>query len=215
MWAGAGATERGVENGLREAGFGPSTDVAGATRGREPARTHTQKPSPEHPLHRPSSTPNSPSHKANRRAGARTFRLGVREQGRGVRERRLHGAAGADGARGGGDVAPDGDVAAHRERAHGLLRVEHDDEVGDVRADLQAPADAARRDARRRGPRAVRQPRDDEPRARLAGEDEAGLEDGEDREALGYGCGWVRRGERRGGKAKVWVDQDRIGGNEG
>jgi hypothetical protein len=108
-----------------------------------------------------------------------------------VREGRLHAPAGADGPRGGADVAADRDIAAHGERAHGVFRVEHDHEVGDVRADLEAPADAAGRDARRRGPGAVGQARDDEPRARLAGEDEAGFEDLEDGEA------WRARAEAR------------------
>lgn len=82
----------------------------------------------------------------------RTFGLGVREHGRRVRERRLHAAARANGPRRCTNIPTDGDIAAHGERAHGVLAVKHDDEVGDVSAYLETPANAARRDAGRRRP---------------------------------------------------------------
>lgn len=104
-----------------------------------------------------------------------------------MREAGLHAPAGADGARGGADVAADREVPAEGERAHSVLAVQHDDEVGDVGANLEPPAHAARGDARRRGPRAVGQARDDDARACLAGEDEAGFDDLED------GKTWGRR----------------------
>lgn len=80
------------------------------------------------------------------------------------------------------DRAPNSDVPTHRERAHRVLGHEDDHEVGDVRADLEAPAEAARGDAGGRGPGAVGEAGDDEARAGFAGEDESGFEDLEDGE---------------------------------
>lgn len=45
------------------------------------------------------------------------------------------------------DVSTNGDVAAQRERAHGVFRVEDNDKVGDVGADLEAPPETACGDA--------------------------------------------------------------------
>ena len=107
-----------------------------------------------------------------------------------MRERGLDTATRADGPRGGAYVPADGNVAAHGERADGVLAVEHDDEIGDVRADLEAPAEAAGRDAGGRGPGSVGEARNDEAGAGFAREDEAGLDDLEDGEA------WRGRGMR-------------------
>lgn len=83
------------------------------------------------------------------------------------------------------DIAPDRDVATHRERAHGVLRVEHDHKVGDVRPNLEAPSETPCGDARGGGPGAVGEAGDDEAGAGFAGEHEACLDDLEDGEAWG------------------------------
>ena len=77
-------------------------------------------------------------------------------------ERSLDSTSCPDGARRGGYVSSNGDISAESKRTDGLLAVQYDDKVGDVRTDLQAPADAARRDTRRRRPGAVGEARDDE-----------------------------------------------------
>ena len=74
----------------------------------------------------------------------------------------LDSAARPDGARRGRYVSSNRDISTERKRTDGLLAVQYDDKVGDVRTDLQAPADAARRDTRRRRPGAVGEARDDE-----------------------------------------------------
>ena len=79
-----------------------------------------------------------------------------------MRQTRLQAAARADRASSGADVAADSDVATHRERADSVVAVEDDDKVCDVRADLQAPAEAAGCDAGRGRPRSVWEARDDE-----------------------------------------------------
>lgn len=55
--------------------------------------------------------------------------------------------------------------------------------MGLTGTDLKSPTDTGRRDARRRRPRPVCEPRNDETRSCLAAKNKAGLEDGEDSEA--------------------------------
>lgn len=80
-----------------------------------------------------------------------------------MRKTRLHAPARANRARRSADVPANSNVPAHGERLHRVLAVEHHHKVRDVRTDLEAPADAAGRDARWRGPRAVWEASDDEP----------------------------------------------------
>ena len=75
---------------------------------------------------------------------------------------RLDAPAGSDWPRRGADVPTDGDVPAHGECADGVFRVENDDKVGDVSADLEAPSETACRDARGGRPGAVWETGDDE-----------------------------------------------------
>ena len=77
-------------------------------------------------------------------------------------ERSLDSTSCPDGTRRGRYVSSNRDISAESKRTDGLLAVQYDDKVGDVRTDLQAPADAARRDTRRRRPGAVGEARDDE-----------------------------------------------------
>jgi hypothetical protein len=64
-----------------------------------------------------------------------------------VREARLYTSTRSDRARCCANVATNSHVSANGERANRILRIKHDDEVGDVRANLEAPANPAGRDA--------------------------------------------------------------------
>ena len=87
----------------------------------------------------------------------------------------------ADGPRGDGHVAAEGDGARHcEEGADGGGVVEDEDEVGDLDADLAAEAAAGGGDGRGRGPGAVGEAGDDEARAEARRAQEAGLDDGDD-----------------------------------
>lgn len=81
-----------------------------------------------------------------------TLRFGVREHGCRVRQGRLDAPASADRARGCADVSTNRDVPAHAECFDSVLAVQDDDEVCDVGADLEAPAESAGCDAGGRGP---------------------------------------------------------------
>lgn len=79
-----------------------------------------------------------------------------------MRERSLDTAPCPYRARRGTDVASDSNVPAHGERTHGILAIENNNKVRDIRADLQAPPYAACGYARRCGPRSVGESGDDE-----------------------------------------------------
>jgi hypothetical protein len=113
---------------------------------------------------------------------------------------RLDAPASPNRPRRGADVPADSDVPAHGERADGVFRVENDDKVGDVGADLEAPSETACRDARGGRPGAVRETGDDEARAGLSGEHETGLDHLEDGEAWG---GLGLDGKRGGGVGRT------------
>jgi hypothetical protein len=90
-----------------------------------------------------------------------------------------------DRAGGGADVRPERDVGAAGEGVDCLGRVQHDDEVGDLRADLEAEARSRRRDRRRARPGAVVGPRHHHAPTALPAEDEAGLQHREKGQAFG------------------------------
>lgn len=60
---------------------------------------------------------------------------------------RLDASTGPDRPCRGADVSPNRHVAANGERADGVFRVEDDDKVGDVCADLEAPSETTCGDA--------------------------------------------------------------------
>jgi hypothetical protein len=119
-------------------------------------------------------------------AGEEALGLGVGEDAGDALER--GGTCGfgvaADGAGGDGDVASEGQGAGLGEGLDGRDVIEDEDEVGELKADLATKAAAYRRDGARSGPTAVGEAGDDEATSEAAGAEEAGLEDGEDREAL-------------------------------
>eukprot|EP00160_Parvularia_atlantis_P017210 Unigene5824_Nuclearia_a/m.17796 Unigene5824_Nuclearia_a/g.17796 ORF Unigene5824_Nuclearia_a/g.17796 Unigene5824_Nuclearia_a/m.17796 type:complete len:355 (-) Unigene5824_Nuclearia_a:35-1099(-) len=90
------------------------------------------------------------------------------------------------------EVAAERNVAAVGEGVDGGVVVEDDDKVRQLRAHLQAGAERAGADAGRRRPGAVGQPCDDHAEADAAAKQEAGLEHGEDDEALGAADDVVR-----------------------
>jgi hypothetical protein len=109
-----------------------------------------------------------------------TFRLGISEHWRWMRQTCLHTPTRSNRSRRCTDISSNRDVPAHRERAHGVLTVQHNHEVRDVSANLETPTKAARRDAGGRRPGAIGEARDDEARACFAGEYEASFENLED-----------------------------------
>ena len=100
----------------------------------------------------------------------------------------LNGAASANRTGGGRDVAADGDVTTQRESAHGIVAVEHNDEVCDVRANLKTPANTAGCNTAGRRPRSVGQTSNDQARACLAAKDKACFEYLEDSETWPEQC---------------------------
>lgn len=70
-------------------------------------------------------------------------------------------------------VSTNRQVACESEGTHGILAVHDDDKVTDLGADLQTEAGAAGRDARRRGPAAIRETCDHDAGAGTTGPDEA------------------------------------------
>lgn len=75
---------------------------------------------------------------------------------------RLDAAPRANRSRRRGDVPPYRHIPAQRERPDCIVAIEHDYEVGQIRADLEAPSNAASRDARRSGPGAIGEACNDE-----------------------------------------------------
>ncbi len=82
----------------------------------------------------------------------RTLGLGIREHRCRMRETRLDTPACTDRTSGSADVATDSDIPSKRESTNSILTVEDNDEICDIRADLEAPANAARGDTRWGGP---------------------------------------------------------------
>ena len=64
-----------------------------------------------------------------------------------MRKCRLNRATRPNGTCGSRDVASDGYIPSQRKRTHGLLAVQHDDEVRDVCANLETPSNTASRNA--------------------------------------------------------------------
>lgn len=97
-----------------------------------------------------------------------------------MRQGRLYTAARPDGSRRGADVSSNCHIPTHGERPHGVLAIQHNNEVRDVGSNLKAPSKTARCDARRRRPRPVGKPSDDDARSCFSRENKAGFDDLED-----------------------------------
>jgi hypothetical protein len=121
--------------------------------------------------------------------GEQTLGLAVAEDAGHTLETGYTGSFGvaANGAGGDGDIAAQGQRAGLSKCADGRGVVEDEDEVGQLEADLAANASADGPDCRGSRPRAVSETGNDDAGAEAARADKAGLEDGEDGEALCVG----------------------------
>ena len=143
-----------------------------------------------------------------RHAREQPLGLGVAEDAGHALERGGPGSLGVppDGPGGDGHVASEGERAGLGEGLDGVGIVEDEDEVGQLEADLAAEAGTGGGDGAGRAPAAVGEAGDDQAAAETGGAEEAGLEDGEDGEAL---CA----GEDRGRddlvrtESLAWVDE--------
>ena len=73
-----------------------------------------------------------------------------------MRETCLNTPTRTNGTGGSADIATDSDITPHGEGTNSILTIEDNDEIRDIRSDLEAPAYAARGDTRWGGPRPVR-----------------------------------------------------------
>ncbi len=85
----------------------------------------------------------------------RTFGLGIGEHWCRMRETRLDTPTSTNGTGGRADVAANSDIPSKGKGTNSILTVEDNDEIRNICADLEAPANAARGDTRRCGPRPV------------------------------------------------------------
>lgn len=124
-------------------------------------------------LSRPSTNPLDQSGAFERDAGKETFALAIREpeaglisrsprnkgfaiaHGRRIEKTGINGRSGSDGSSTRSYLTTDRHIALFAERSNGLVRIEDDDEFGQVSSDLEAEADAAGCYARRCRPRAI------------------------------------------------------------
>lgn len=141
-------------------------------------------------------------------AGEEALGLGVAEDAGDAPQGRGTGSLGvaADGPGGQGDVAAQSEGTGLGKRLDGLGVVEDEDKVGQLEADLAADAGTAGRDGAGGAPGAIGEPGDDEAATEAAGTDEAGLEDGDDGEALRVGED-RRRDDLVGAKSLARVDE--------
>ena len=86
----------------------------------------------------------------------RTFGLGIREHRCRMRESRLDTPTRTDGTGGSTDVATDSDIPSKRECTNSILTIEDNDEIRDICANLEAPANTTSGNTRWGGPRPVR-----------------------------------------------------------
>jgi hypothetical protein len=136
-----------------------------------------------------------------RNTGEKTFGLGIAENAGNALEGGGTGGLGvaSDGASSQGHVAAKSHGASLGKSLDGGHVVEDEDKVGKLKADLAAEAGTGGRDGAGGAPGAIGQSRDDETAAEASGAKEAGLEDGNDGEALGAG-------ENRGGDDLVGTE---------
>lgn len=121
--------------------------------------------------------------------GEETLGLGVTKDTGEAPQGRGTGSLGVatDRSGGQGDITTQSQRSSLGKRLDSLGVVEDEDKISQLKADLTANAGTTGRNGSRSAPRAIGKPGDDEAATEATGADEAGLEDGEDGEALGVG----------------------------